>query len=371
MMAFGFASPRWLDPVAPASQTEAMFALMQLLLSAGWVCTRSGDATSYSAVGDIVTHSGSGAGGFGNDRAWKELREPGGSSRRMTIQRVNSTTFRWKYDYGGFASGSPSANTTPSGTNEQVIRGTGTDASPTGTSNSLFASTPTTFIAGADAAAPYGFHSVGWNGSNVIIHGAMRDPIRYAPSEDIEPHIWYATATTPFDFSTLSTNSATGSPPHNPMGWIKAGLTGATWSMIPAVAGYRIGTSATLVLPHNAGDATDTNPYNGKREAFPLLYCRDDAFATPDGTKGVSSLCLWMGASSGALVSRATLNVGGRSNVLVRAGSVFLPWNGTLIATAYDGYVWDPDFIASVAPAVVPSVIPTLGSGQGGLKFVA
>lgn len=128
------------DPLNPAGYTinyshEALFILKERLVDVGWTVIQSGTGTSGSySAGDIIST----AADLNNPRAWFAIKEPTGD-RVFVIQRDTTASssftnsYRIKYVRAGGV-GTGTANTTPTATvssNEVVILGTGTDASPT------------------------------------------------------------------------------------------------------------------------------------------------------------------------------------------------------------------------------------------------
>jgi hypothetical protein len=114
------------------------FAMRGVLLSAGWTSVADSDGLTYSAAGTQITHSSTGAGGFQNARAWMRLRDPSGR-REIVLQNIvigalNGTgSWRMKVsEFSRFTGGSPAATVTPAASDEQVLVGGGSDASPTG-----------------------------------------------------------------------------------------------------------------------------------------------------------------------------------------------------------------------------------------------
>lgn len=109
----------------------AMFKLKEVLKAAGWTVPRSSDGLTYNAGGDQITVATSGAGGMENNNAWYVVREPG-DRREWCVQR-GTTNRSWRIKYSAddkFTGGSPGVSQTPSATDEQIIVGSGTDASP-------------------------------------------------------------------------------------------------------------------------------------------------------------------------------------------------------------------------------------------------
>jgi hypothetical protein len=113
---------------------EAIYRLGAVLITAGWAKVADSDGTTYSSSGVQVTGYGTGANGLNNARAWVVYREPGGR-REWLFQRAATTLeSQWRIMYSAsarFVGGSPSGTQTPSATDEQLVLGAGTHASPT------------------------------------------------------------------------------------------------------------------------------------------------------------------------------------------------------------------------------------------------
>lgn len=108
----------------------------EYLKTVGWIVSKSSDGTTYNASGDIINSGASGGAGLANSRAWMVLTSPSidGYQRQLCIQKSTSGNLNWRIKYSfsaGFSGGSPSATQTPSATDEQILLGGGTDASPT------------------------------------------------------------------------------------------------------------------------------------------------------------------------------------------------------------------------------------------------
>lgn len=100
----------------------------------------SSDGTTYLATGNQIT-TDSGAGSLANTNAWAVWRMPGTGANGVgyheySYQRCAAAQWRVKECPVGFAAGSPGATRTPApttSTDEVILHGGGTDASPTGT----------------------------------------------------------------------------------------------------------------------------------------------------------------------------------------------------------------------------------------------
>lgn len=120
------------------AQCEIVYNLAVAALLAGWTVQSYGTGTSgvYSATGAGFSMSSLTS---NSTRNWVRLRAPTGT-QELVFQIFDQTGrfyTRFKTSLLGFTGGSPNANTVPSATDEMVIYGAGTDASPTGGSWSV------------------------------------------------------------------------------------------------------------------------------------------------------------------------------------------------------------------------------------------
>lgn len=114
----------------PSTGAEALYELKNILTGSGWTVVSSSNGTTFSA-GDNITSATSLAGA----NRWFLIQEPTGvGGRQWCFQRTTAnTTWRVKISpTKGFGGGSASLSQVPSATDEGVIMGSGTDASPTG-----------------------------------------------------------------------------------------------------------------------------------------------------------------------------------------------------------------------------------------------
>jgi hypothetical protein len=94
------------------------------------------DGTTYASGGGQVTSGASGAHGYNNNDAWIVTKHLA-SGRQWCFQRDASTGVGYRIKYSkssGFTGGSPGATRVPSASDESVVVGGGSDASPTFTS---------------------------------------------------------------------------------------------------------------------------------------------------------------------------------------------------------------------------------------------
>ena len=172
---------------SPATGAVAVDALIDTLLSAGWVITRWSDATTYTdATGSPLAANpygsgASGAGNLGNTSAWFTVRAPD-SSREWLFQR-NASDAAWTINRSaaGFVGGSPAATTLP----------TATDATALFTAASAFTATPGRLFISADDDDGYGWRlmCIPSGGGNVLT--LLADvPLDSPDPADTDPYLW-------------------------------------------------------------------------------------------------------------------------------------------------------------------------------------
>lgn len=281
--------------LSPATYAATMFTLKEVLKQAGWVVKASSDGSTYNSSGDQITTGNAGAGGMNNSSAWFRIQSPAGAGgREFTYQRgTTSSNFRRKVSHSvGFVTGG-SATVTPSATDEQVLSGAGTDASPTFTAYSTDASYKAHI--GADNAAPYDFHLMTpVNGGGNLGHKfALYTMVAGSyPTEDVAPYIWadHLSLSGGHVFSPLGTTS-TPSANGAGRGYFKKGLSGEAFVV------FRTGSygSATTTFTHIK---TVVNPYSGKDEILQMIVWRasTDSEAGWKGAISINSLA-WQGPS--------------------------------------------------------------------------
>lgn len=321
--------------LVPSIGTHIVFNLKAALVAGGWTVISSSDGTTYNASGDQITHNGTGAGGMGNARSWFVIRQPGANQREFCIQRSSdsSTTnynFRLKYSGGpstGFVAGTPSATQTPSATDENILLGAGSDASPT--FGNWFSFAEATLVQAnimvGDAASNYNFlmfcHPA--QGRTVSFYNFSRmgllglDTVTSFSVGDVDPAVVHFDNSTSqpqlgvrmADTSTLCTLS-----------WYKKGLGGAGFVKTPMIL---YSSSTTPLIPNGTGP----NIVTGKDIFMPALYGRNTSLAAPNGFKGISTLFELCSnyRAYGTMLTHTTTN-----DRLV-LGYVAVPWNGTAL----------------------------------------
>jgi len=297
------------DKSTPATGAVAIYNLKTLLKAQGWTVQASGDASSYNASGDLITTGAAGAGGLGNTKAWFRIQDPAGV-REYTCQRgANNYQYRIKYSFAGkFTGGTPGLDQTPTATDEVVIVGGGSDASPTYATVLHSGDGTYRWQCGADGASPYGFFGVGYPTGGGTDNGHwIYDPLDDTDPADADPYVHYITSYAMID----STISGSSNPPE---GFVAAAAP-TTWVDFGA-AMYT--TDAQATIPTNL----PTNPITGEDTLFPILYMRRSAVANP-GYKGKSTLMRW---SCPARVTGDTL----ATKTWIVINDICLPWDGSV-----------------------------------------
>lgn len=345
----------------PASFIEALYRLKEQLKTAGWIHQASSDGTTFITtvgnVNDKITGFGtSGAGNWGAGHGWWIGAAPGavsGSTRQICIERVSSdTAIRIKYSYAaGFTGGSPSATQTPSATDEQLLQGSGTNASPTGAN--IFSNVTAGLFRWhicANSASPYEFYAVGTGFGNATpAAGMMMDYVSSANNLDNDPYVLHWLGLNGLG---SSTSPALGSITPNvdttfyPKCWFRAGMTNSCWAgVFPSfVAQYINGLAINAVTfgvangggPPSSGfdEVMGSNIFNGLIDIFPTIWYRPEILGTTNqnvtgvavqGYKGISTLLHTSSAPLGQaqLMSRST------AGDTIFWGAFLLPWNGT------------------------------------------
>lgn len=253
----------------------------------------------------------------GTNSAWYVIELPHGV--QLCVQGVTATSSaRIKISKSaGFTGGSPTCQKVPSATDELLVRGTGTDASPTGaqviSSNAL----PTLQFA-ADSLTG-AFYLVGWQLTGTSLGLPTMcwffDPLMPGsyPTSDPAPFVCNFIGSTADAWTTtfLSANSSSAPQARAPDGTVQA-----FW-------GLRYASNAGIIAPGSAM----ISPLDGRDIAWPFIYSRDVTTVASPGYKGRSSFIRWLGRK-GLFGDRATIN----SEHFLHIGNVLVPWmDGTSV----------------------------------------
>lgn len=319
----------------PVNHTHCMYLLKQLFSTAsGWAVTGSGDGISnVSLTSDILTGYGNNANELGNDRAWFRVKGPSldGYQREFTFQRIgnSSTHHMWRVKYIQFGNTSGgNAITTPYSSDEAVVVGTGSDASPTG--SSVFGSTAnglTRYHACvADAASGGGFWTSSPfinNSSTNIKHGFLFERMKansFHPL-DQDPYVFYR-----------SVNDWQVNVPNYPMfskenlsycyAYIRKNMTGQVLALTSALSYMDLTRGSADQCVHGI---FGTNPHDNKDDALPIIFATRTAIQ-PVGYKGISSTIHIVGTNR-TTGDTFTLNTT-RDRIVINY--ISLPWDGSI-----------------------------------------
>jgi len=317
----------------PATASLAMYLLKTTLVTAGWTVTSDSDGTTYNATGGQVTSGAGGAGGLGNVLAWIRLQAPtvGSNTREIIIQRNSSVATAaddqlWRIKYSanaGFTGGSPGATRTPSATDEVIMIGAGTDASPTffqffGANGGY-----RWHIMAGGATELYSFMTVNLNSTTTNINGFIGlDVLKSGtyPSEDIDPAV-FCTITATVITQTPPSNNSTN--PSNSRAWL--GATSAAGNSLVS-NNVNVGLDKYSTVGGSTGIAV--NPFSSKDTLWSPIWMAlsSNPSRSPFGVKGASTIAL-MGSVVRTNLDTIT-SVGTRD--LIYLGHLWLPWDGSV-----------------------------------------
>lgn len=306
---------------------EAMYRLKEVLKAAGWTVKSSSDGTTYNSTGDQITGSGTGANGMNNASAWFRIQEPGSPGRReYTVQHssTGANDHQWRVKYSAndkFTGGSPGATQTPSATDEAIILGGGTDASPTFASMFTAAGGGYRFHAIAQSTpegTAYGFWAFATTTpGGVTIMGFMQEPLAAGSfhSLDEDPVSIFLRLNT---FTTSNLISEGGATTFR--SWSKYNLSGETFIVQPLGA-------------HSTGsgyyaDGLSTSPYDGKDAKLPAGF-GNKATASHFQFKGYGKFLRLRVISTRAYPDTLDLT----TDAFVYADVLLIPWPENVAAT--------------------------------------
>lgn len=281
-----------------------LYGFKVLMLSAGWVVSRSGNGTTGGAGDNIASITD-----LQHANSWMVLQRPDAGSEFCFSKVGSGDTRNWDilYSKGAlFTGGSTTA------------RATATDEASliTAAAGRWISGGNTTWSAGADDAAPYGFFLFGWPTSATTVAGfIVYDPIAASTfyPDDPDPYVMAVVK----DYGSLHTDDVGDAADGDRM----VGWTGATWGAIPGsmyADGY-----GTNIFPRNVGG----NPYSGSAED-PIMYIPHGRSSVESGTsgwKGFGTVVMWVGVDRAC---KSTLTTATRSFFVFgnNDDDVCLPW---------------------------------------------
>lgn len=338
----------------PATGAVAIWTLINTLKTAGWTQIDSSDGTTRAT--NQVTGGASGTNGLGNNSAWVRLRSPttnGGSvvdqTREFIFHRgTDDRSWRIKYSASAtFAGGvqAPTVTLTPDATDELVMIGTGTNASPGFLAAWLPVNGTYRWHVAAGGSAEfysfYGFCMISGTASATGSVGMFLDVMATGsfPSNDVDPAVVYCSNTTgsgvPYGeaglFGATAPSAVTNvTSPCKARAWLGAtsfvGVsTSGTNNVGVALVSYGtcIGNTSTL----------GANPFTNKDDLLPAWWARPGFSVPPLGLKGCSTLFLYGSVVRTPMDTTDSPNtkdrifVGGSNSL---GASLWQPWSGVL-----------------------------------------
>jgi hypothetical protein len=317
----------------PATGAQCIHKLLTALLAQLWTKPKDSDGTTYSASGVQITGFNSGTNGLANTSAWFVVRDPN-SARSFCFQRgTTNLLWRTKYSAGaGFTGGSPSATQVPSATDEQVLQGAGTDASPT--FHTFFGADGTlrfNCMAG-DSTVGYSFFWDAFTAGNAgSPHFGMALDVMAAgsfPAADTDPAIIYlvnkgnggTAAAWGTDLTVVITTC---------FAFFSNTHTSTNWKGCLAVSYYDPLTGIKVAPAQAVGQGVGTNAFTSKDDGFPLMFARPvSETGGPFGYKGFGSIH----RASGVFRANydAISNTGVASRDKIWLNGILLPWDGSI-----------------------------------------
>jgi hypothetical protein len=296
--------------------------------TAGWTITASGVGNT---AGGGAQDFPAAAPYFEWNLSWIVLKHPT-QAWYFCLQRVQGngvSTFRIKHSKIGFSGGSPSATQVPSATDEVVMLGAGTDASPTG--GTLLPATGRANMVTGGSSESYAWiffgNAAGASGLTWVFYFDPMVASTY-PSEDTEPFVTYraASATNIFLVSAFQNDA-------NIKGWVPNSQTlVSVWRSIVACQYVAAHSSNLVCIPGNIGQDQIT----GNDLLFPVPYARQGDFSAIPGPpcwKGFSTLLSWVGGNRNFGDTITTSSTKDRlvlgSTSATTTCAIAIPWNGT------------------------------------------
>jgi hypothetical protein len=294
-----------------ATLTQNLWTLISLLTGNGWSQVSSSDASSFGSPGP-VSSGYTGTNGLDNASAWVVVQAPGGGPSFCFQHGTDGKYWRVKYSpSAGFTGGSPSATQTPAATDEYVVCGFGTNASPV--YNQWFANQEgnTRYSCAMNDAAPYSFWANGWPiGGGTPIGGIWFDGVQNAAnsmSSDADQHV-------------LNVDSSQGG--WNANGAMAAAYTAGNKPVVNTMAACA-GVNFPWTTP-SSGLSTDYS--NGKDMLRPLEFY----FTSGGYYKGQTETFFWemTGTSTSPRSLAYLLSLVSSADYII-IGQLAVPWDGS------------------------------------------
>jgi hypothetical protein len=301
---------------ATATGAAFLFGLKTHLKANGWTVMSSSDGTTYNSGGDQITTAAAGAGGMSNTSAWFRIRSStmGGFTRELTFQVSAAGAASWRVKYstsGGFTGGSPGITQTPSATDEKILKGSGTDASPGYAVSCVNSAANAQYCAG-DSAEGYSFYALQTT-AGVVNSFNFMDYTDNIPSEDTDPAVLAFGSTTATTYTSL----------YNP-----GAAVASTWFGRSSIS--PLFTNVSIAVPVNSNTnipakSMGPNPYTTNSNIISLYWMR----SITDGGTGFS----YKGRSR---LHQFSLNIQANGSTYntkskIQIGDFVYPWDSTTV----------------------------------------
>ena len=265
----------------PASAEWTMYYFKEALKQAGWTVVKSSDGSTYNSSGDQITSGNSGAGGMNNNNVWWIVQSPAGAGGFQMCWQSGSNRTQWRLKWShsaGFTGGSPSASQVPSASDEKVICGGGSDASPTFYGWLAGNGTYRAHI-GCSTVYPYSCYLIMANFADTYSRHFWLLELASGsyPSADVTPYVLEVSA----NYASIQNLTRLDLGPNYSIGqgYYKKGLSGEAWVSYRA-EGLDYGNN-------NFWPLGTVNPYNGRQELSSIHVYRNSVFGDSyAGTKG-------------------------------------------------------------------------------------
>lgn len=317
--------------ITSSNSTEALFKFKDFIKSNGWYVSSSGDGSSiYNPATDALTSSGSGANGLANANAWFVITHA--TAGHFCFQRGNADNqFRVKYSASvGFSSGG-SANKVGSASDEKVLLGAGSDASPI--FDLLFRASGEQLKCHYVFDGSTGFWAMFGNkfGVQGISFLHVFDKVQNTNASETHPYVIILDGQNGSPGSVASLNANTSKV----SAYIKKGdaleYFGPIQAFEPSIDGTPLIGDPAYQIP--------SSPYTQKDGTLPIIYAKrpnsTPSSPFPSGIKGQSVFMKWHLQSSrptyytfASKVSRSTTNTEDR----IVIGNISIPWDGSSVS---------------------------------------
>ncbi len=324
----------------PATGALAIYSLLTTLVAATWTKPKDSDGTTYSSSGAQVTGGATGANGLANTSAWFVVRDPN-SARSFSFQR-GTTNVLWRVKYSraaGFSGGSPAAAQTPSATDEVILLGGGTDASPT---YATLLNTDGSYrfnVCACDTTLGYSFywHTFPAGDATGVQRGMFLDVMTTGsfPAGDIDPAVVFVAASGVNSTTLFSGYDTEGLGSYTGVGGQANAWYGTApdWRKVMALSIVESHRNVVAAPINAAGSyGCGTNAYSAKDDILPVPWGRTvnatySPGGAPYGFKGFGQLFKMSTKFRSNYDTLSVASAGAKDYIWI--SGMVLPWNGS------------------------------------------